>query len=111
MSERGMWILFGGLLGTIMWFNVWFIIWPRQQKILGAMQGGPAAPPEAAPQAALASKINTYLSGPMLWGMVAGSHINLWPMNVATLGLSLVLALGLIHGLYASSRKVKTTVV
>ena len=41
MSERGMWILFGGLLGTIMWFNVWFVIWPRQQKILGAMLGGP----------------------------------------------------------------------
>ena len=76
MSERGMWVLFGGLLGTIMWFNVWFIIWPRQQKILGAMLGGPAAPAEAAPQAALASKINTYLSGPMLWGMIAASHIN-----------------------------------
>ena len=90
MSERAMWILFGGLLGTIMWFNVWFVIWPRQKKILGAMLGGPAAPPEAAPQAALASKINTYLSGPMLWGMVAGSHINLWPMNFATLGLALV---------------------
>jgi uncharacterized membrane protein len=110
MSERGMWILFGGLLGTIMWFNVWFIIWPRQKKILGAMLGGPAAPPDAAPQAAKASKINTYLSGPMLWGMVAGSHINLWPMNFATLGLALVLAIGLIHGLYATSRKVKTTV-
>ena len=92
MSERAMWILFGGLLGTIMWFNVWFVIWPRQQKILGAMLGGPAAPPEAAPQAALASKINTYLSGPMLWGMIAASHINLWPMKVATLGLALVLA-------------------
>ena len=59
MSERGMWVLFGGLLGTIMWFNVWFVIWPRQKKILGAMLGGPAAPAEAAPQAALASKINT----------------------------------------------------
>jgi len=110
MSQRAMWILLGGLLGTIMWFNVWFIIWPRQKKILGAMQGGPAAPPTAAPQAALASKINTYLSGPMLWGMVAGSHVNIWPMTFATLGVSLVLALGLIHGLYASSRKVKTTV-
>jgi uncharacterized membrane protein len=110
MSQRAMWILFGGLLGTIMWFNVWFIIWPRQKKILGAMQGGPAAPPTAAPQAALASKVNTYLSGPMLWGMVAGSHVNLWPMTFGTLGLALVLAVGLIHGLYATSRKVKTTV-
>lgn len=110
MSERGMWILFGGLLGTIMWFNVWFVIWPRQQKILGAMLGGPAAPAEAAPQAALASKINTYLSGPMLWGMIAASHINVWPMKIATLGLAVILAVGLIHGLYATSRKVKTTV-
>jgi len=42
--------------------------------------------------------------------MVAASHTNLWPMNFATLGLALVLALGLIHGLYATSRKVKTTV-
>jgi uncharacterized membrane protein len=110
MTDRSWWILMGITLGTIMWFNVWFIIWPRQKKILGAMLGGPAAPPTAAPQAALASKINTYLSGPMLWGMVAGSHINIWPMTFGTLGLSLVLALGLIHGLYASSRKVKTTV-
>jgi uncharacterized membrane protein len=110
MSERGMWILFGMLLGFIMWFNVWFIIWPRQQKILGAMQGGPAAPPEAAPQAALASKINTYLSAPMLWGMIAASHIQVWPMKVGTLGLAIILAVGLIHGLYSISRKVKTTV-
>jgi uncharacterized membrane protein len=109
MSERGMWILFGGLLGTIMWFNVWFVIWPRQKKILGAMLGGPAAPPEAAPQAALASKINTYLSGPMLWGMIAGSHVNIWDMNIATLAVALVIGVGLIHGLYARSRKVPTT--
>jgi len=109
MSQRGMWILFGGLLGTIMWFNVWFVIWPRQKKILGAMLGGPAAPPTAAPQAALASKINTYLSGPMLWGMIAGSHVNIWPMTWGTLILAIVLAVGLIHGLYATSRKVPTT--
>ena len=110
VSPRAMWIMFGGLLGSIMWFNVWFIIWPRQKKILGAMLGGPPAPPTAAPQATLASKINTYLSGPMLWGMVAGSHINIWPLSWGTLAVSLVLALGLIHGLYATSRKVKTTV-
>jgi len=110
MSQRGMWILFGGLLGTIMWFNVWFVIWPRQKKILGAMLGGPPAPPTAAPQAALASKINTYLSGPMLWGMIAGSHVNVWPMTWATLLVALVIALGLVHGLYASSRKIKLTI-
>ena len=74
------------------------------------MLGGPAAPPEAAPQATLASKVNTYLSGPMLWGMVAASHITIWPMKWGTLLLALILGGGLIHGLYATSRKVKTTV-
>ena len=105
-----MWMLFGGLLGTIMWFNVWFVIWPRQKKILGAMLGGPAAPAggRAPGRAGLADQHVPL--GPMLWGMIAGSHVNIWPMKVGTLGLALVLALGLIHGLYASSRKVKTTV-
>ena len=45
----------------------------------------------------------------MLWGMVAGAHVNLWDMNPGTLIVALVLGLGLIHGLYATSRKVKTT--
>jgi hypothetical protein len=42
--------------------------------------------------------------------MIAGSHINIWPMTWGTLILAIVLALGLIHGLYATSRKVKTTI-
>jgi hypothetical protein len=45
----------------------------------------------------------------MLWGMVAASHVNIWPMTWATLLVAIVLAVGLVHGLYASSRKVKTT--
>ena len=60
--------------GTIMWINVWFIIWPRQKKIIGAAQGGPAPDPSLAKQAALASRINTYLSVPMLLGMMGGAH-------------------------------------
>ena len=62
------------------------------------------------PQAALASKINVYLSGPMLWGMVAGSHVNLWDMNVGTLLVAIVIGVGFAHGLYATSRKVPTTI-
>src|SRR3989338_3911052 len=46
-STWGLWIGLGGLLGTIMWFNVWFIIWPAQQKIIGWVKAG-QNPPEMA---------------------------------------------------------------
>ena len=67
-----MWILFGVLLGTIMWFNVWFVIWPRQKKILGGMAAGTPHPDAAklAATAGKASRFNTYASGPMLFGML-----------------------------------------
>ena len=96
MSHRAMWILWGALLGTIMWFNVWFVIWPTQKKILGL--GVPKAAPELLPllraRAGLFSKINTFLSGPMLFGMLAASHygaINFPTFLVfAAIGLSLI---------------------
>jgi len=69
----GMW------LGTIMWFNVWFVIWPNQQKVLnigGKGDGLSAEAKAAAGKAALiASRFNTMASIPMLFCMVAASHI------------------------------------
>lgn len=73
LTQRAAWILFGMLFATIMWFNVWFIIWPAQKKLLGGK-----ATPEEAPalrkRAMLASRTNTFLSAPMLFGMLAPSH-------------------------------------
>ena len=63
----GMW------LGTIMWFNVWFIIWPNQQKILGMKPATDAEKPRLARIAGLASRTNTLLSIPMVYCM-AGVH-------------------------------------
>lgn len=72
LSTRAKWIMLGGGLGIIMWFNVWFIIWPAQTKLLGGTAGDMAA--VLRKRAGLASRVNTYLSGPMLFGMVNGSH-------------------------------------
>ena len=72
LSNRGSWMLFGAILGTIMWFNVWFIIWPKQKLILGGLAKG-TPHPQAAPMAATAlkaSRFNLYASGPMLFGMI-----------------------------------------
>lgn len=61
----------GAWLGTIMLFNVWVLIWPNQQKILGLGKyaSEPASPEEIANAkkvALLASRTNTLLSIPML---------------------------------------------
>lgn len=73
LTQRAMWILFGMTLAFIMWYNVWMIIWPTQRRLLTGKV--PAADiPAARKKALLASRINTFLSGPMLFGMLAPSH-------------------------------------
>jgi uncharacterized membrane protein len=61
----GMW------LGLIMAFNVWFIIWPNQKKALGIVTVTPEEKTKAARLAMLTSRVNTMLSIPMLFCMVA----------------------------------------
>src|SRR5438045_7949353 len=33
-SAYGWKIFFGGMLGSVMWANVWFVIWPAQQVVM-----------------------------------------------------------------------------
>lgn len=73
-SYWGQWILTGALLGTIMWYNVWFIIWPIQKKVITAVKNGTAPDAAEVRKAFLASRTNTYLSLPMLFCMGAASH-------------------------------------
>jgi uncharacterized membrane protein len=61
----------GSWMGTIMAFNVWFIIWPNQQKILGMKSASAEEVATAKKNAALASSINVILSVPMLLTMLA----------------------------------------
>ena len=61
----GMW------LALIMAFNVWFIIWPNQKKALGMVTVTAEEKAAAARKAMLASRLNTMLSIPMLYCMVA----------------------------------------
>ncbi len=63
-------IYLGMLLGLIMAFNVWFIIWPNQKKALGIVPAEDAEKAKAARVAMLTSRINTVLSLPMLYCMV-----------------------------------------
>ena len=65
----GMW------LGTIMWFNVWFVIWPMQKKALGMIEVDADTKAKAARTAMLFSRTNTLLSIPMLYAMVSAQNI------------------------------------
>ena len=65
----------GSWLGTIMLFNVWGLIWPNQQKILGMKKATDEEKVKARRVALLASRTNTLLSIPMLLLMTNGlSH-------------------------------------
>jgi uncharacterized membrane protein len=64
----------GAWLGTIMLFNVWVLIWPNQQKILGLKPATDEEKNKARRVAFLASRTNTMLSIPMLFFMATGWH-------------------------------------
>ena len=65
----GMW------LGLIMAFNVWFIIWPNQKKVLGIVEALPEEKAKSAKIALIASRTNTLLSLPMLLCMVIAQNL------------------------------------
>jgi len=65
----------GAWLGTIMLINVWALVWPNQQKILGLKPASDEEKNKARRAAFLASRTNVMLSIPMLFFMAGGwSH-------------------------------------
>ena len=65
----GMW------LGTIMFINVWFVIWPNQKRALGIVEADPDTKAASARTAMLFSRTNTVLSIPMLFAMASAQNI------------------------------------
>ena len=78
----GVAILTGGLLGTVMFLNVWLVIWPNQKIVIAnavATAAGAQANPRAAAagrRAFLVSRTNVVFSVPMLFFMGAASHLS-----------------------------------
>ena len=74
-------ITIGAVLGTLMFLNVWLIIWPNQKIVIASNQqvkdGGEALAEAgvAAPKAGLASRTNTLFSIPMLYFMGSSAHL------------------------------------
>lgn len=107
VTSRAFWIMFGMLFGTIMWFNVWFIIWPAQKSMLSGKVPQDQLP-AVRKKALLFSRINTYLSGPMLFGMLAPAHYG--AINRVTLLAAIAVGVAAIWAAIASSPKVGTSI-
>ncbi|MFN8370311.1 MAG: urate hydroxylase PuuD [Bacteriovoracaceae bacterium] len=102
-TSWGITILVGATLGTLMFLNVWLIIWPNQKIVIASTQdvlaGKPANPAAAAAgaKALLASRTNVCFSIPMLFFMGAASHLPLTVgenFNCGLLTALLVLVIG-----------------
>jgi uncharacterized membrane protein len=80
-TSYGWAIFLGGALGSFMWANVWFVIWPNQkvviQNAIDTAAGKPANPAAAASgqRAGFASRTNVVFSIPMLFYMGAAKHL------------------------------------
>lgn len=100
LSDRARWIMWGMLFGSIMWFNVWFIIWPAQKKLLGGTAGDAA--PVLRTRAGNASRMNTYLSAPMLFCMLGAGHAGM-AFSYAVLAAVAAVGFAFVKGAYAHS--------
>jgi uncharacterized membrane protein len=111
----GFGIVVGSLLGTLMFLNVWLIIWPNQKIVIASAEkvaGGGAADPAAAGAAAkagLASRTNTLFSIPMLFFMASSVHLAqlATPVTSASV-LSCLIVFGIIALLEINAIKGKT---
>lgn len=83
-------IAVGAVMGTLMFLNVWLIIWPNQKIALGMVEGDGA---KAGAKALLASRTNTLFSGPMLMGMLGSKHIPYDFSQGSATGLYVMLAI------------------
>ena len=96
-------ILLGAAMATLMFLNVWFVIWPNQKVVIASNEavaaGGEADPEQgaAAAKALLASRTNTLFSLPMVFFMVSHGHFTMGAGNWATagfwIGLVVILAI------------------
>jgi len=108
-------IIVGATLGTLMFLNVWLIIWPNQKVAIASAEkvhAGGAADPAAAgalAKAGLASRTNTLFSIPMLFFMASSVHLAQLATPVASASLvSLLVVFGLILLLELNAIKGKT---
>lgn len=108
---RSLFIHAGGILGTMMFLNVWMVIWPNQQKIIGALKAGTPLAPDS-PEvkiAGLRSRHNTFMSVPLVLFMISNHYPEMFSNTTRDLCALGVVVLGFIavRLLYGKAGKVQ----
>ena len=100
----------GAMFGSMMAFNVWFRIWPAQQKIITAIKNGDAPDGNLVALAGLRSKHNTYMSVPLIWTMInehtTGFSSFLWD-GLGVLFIIVALGWHIVFQMYKKYAKIK----
>ena len=102
-TQWGTLILPGAVFGTVMFLNVWFVIWPNQKIVIASTEsvakGGPANPKAAAAaaRAGVASRTNALFSIPLLFSMLSTTHLTFaYPIGETSNYLAYSLVLGVL---------------
>jgi len=110
-SYRAFNIHIGAMFGTMMAFNVWFRIWPAQQRIITTIKNGEGPDAADVALAGLRSKHNTYMSVPLFWTMINEHTVimsgKLFDINGLVLLLIIVIGWHIVFQFYKKSGKVK----
>lgn len=102
-SSWGTTIMTGAFMGSLMWFNVWFVIWPRQKKVIASANGEKVDNlPALARRAFLASRTNTLLSVPLLFFMGTASHLAI-AVDATKVGIWFGMVLAILAALEANA--------
>lgn len=105
-GARSQLIHLGAMFGSTMAFNVWYRIWPAQQKVIAAIKAGEAPDAKLAGLAGTRSKHNTYMSVPLVFTMLNSHNVWAWGQIWA---IPVVILVGwlIVRQLYAHAPKIK----
>ena len=108
-SYRAYNIHIGTMFGSMMAFNVWYRIWPAQQRIITAIKNGDAPDSADAGMAGLRSKHNTYMSVPLIWTMINEHTVGVshYLGGYGVLLVMIVVGWHLVFQIYKKSAKVQ----
>lgn len=108
---RALYIHAGGILGTMMFLNVWMVIWPNQKKIISALKAGTPLAPDS-PEvkiAGLRSRHNTFMSVPLVFLMLSNHYFLLYGSSWKDVYLAGIIVIGFVavRLLYGKAGKVQ----